>query len=130
MTDPITPPPELVQQWRQQWWSVDPDCEGTDLQHYIATQAAQWGWDQRGAATEAELQKARDEELEACCEWIRGWYGTGCGELISELRAARRPNPPSLKKQALRELGDVYNDEKIDDHVYDTIRRALEQLDG
>ena len=38
------------------------------------------------------------------------------------------PEPPSLKEQALRELGDIYNDEKIDGHAYNTIRRALEQL--
>lgn len=40
----------------------------------------------------------------------------------------RRPKPPSLKEQALIELGDVYNRDKIDDVTYDTIRKALEQL--
>ena len=110
MEHPITPPPELVQQWSD----IKP-MEDAVVQNWvkIATKAAQWG---------------ADQELEACCEWVRGWYGSGCGELINGLRAARRPKPPSLKEQALRELGDVYNDEKIDDHVYDTIRRALEQL--
>ena len=78
---------------------------------HIATAAARWG---------------ADQELEACCEWMRerGLHP----EYWRDLRAARRPKPPSLEEQALRELGDVYNDEKIDDHVYDTIRRALEQL--
>ena len=39
-----------------------------------------------------------------------------------------QPKPPSLKEQALIELGDVYNRDKIDDVTYDTIRRALEAL--
>ena len=133
MISPFTPPPELVQQW---WIEETYDVNtmylsrpafGVELLN-LATKAACWGWEQRGAANEAELQKAADQELEACCEWVRGWYGSGCGELINGLRADRRPKPPSLKEQALRELGDVYNDEKIDDHVYDTIRRALEAL--
>jgi hypothetical protein len=37
--------------------------------------------------------------------------------------------PPSLKEQALHELNDVYNRDKIEDSTYDTIRRALEALD-
>ena len=112
MEHPITPPPELVQQWSD----IKP-MEDAVVQNWvkIATKAAHWG---------------ADQELEACCEWVRGWYGSGCGELINGLRAARRPKPPSLKEQALRELGDIYNDEKIDGHAYNTIRRALEQLNG
>ena len=47
----------------------------------------------------------------------------------SDLRAARRPKPPTLKKQALHELADVYDRDKIDDSTYDTIRAALEALD-
>ena len=113
MTHPITPPTELVQQWIEKSVSEHDPGVAYSLVDRLATQAAQWG---------------ADQELEECCEWIRGWYGSGCGELINGLRAARRPKPPSLKEQALRELGDVYNDEKIDDHVYDTIRRALEAL--
>jgi hypothetical protein len=33
-----------------------------------------------------------------------------------------------LKEQALIELNDVYNRDRIDDVTYDTIRHALEQL--
>jgi hypothetical protein len=78
----------------------------------IATQAAQWG---------------ADHELEACVEWIAGrdWTWTS-----AQLRTARRPKPPSLKEQALHELADVYDRDKIDDTTYDTIRRALEALDA
>ena len=45
------------------------------------------------------------------------------------LKEAMRPKSPSLKEQALIELDDVYNRDKIDDVTYDTIRLALEQLD-
>jgi hypothetical protein len=68
-------------------------------------------------------------ELEACCEWIpelTPWDA-------EQLRAARRPKPPSLKKQALESLQFV--DEKLDLPLHNhcnaihTIRRALEALD-
>jgi hypothetical protein len=53
----------------------------------------------------------------------------------TELRAARRPKPPSLKEQALEELNKVdmlwdtteFSQETL--NSLDTIRRALEQLD-
>jgi hypothetical protein len=69
-------------------------------------------------------------ELEACCEWLvnEGWFKYE-HEAVEDLRAARRPKPPSLKERALHELADVYNRDKIDDSAYDTIRRALEALD-
>jgi hypothetical protein len=117
MTDhPTTPPPELVQQWASEFY-------GTIIGHgeasiAIADQAARWG---------------SDQELEACCEWLASplnhtlsWKEAT--NYSANLRHARRPKPPSLKEQALIELGDVYNRDKIDDVTYDTIRKALEQL--
>ena len=98
MISPFTPPPELVQQW---WIEETYDVNtmylsrpafGVELLN-LATKAARWGWEQRSAAVEVELQQRADQELEACCEWVRGWYGSGCGELINGLRAARRPTP-------------------------------------
>ena len=94
MEHPITPPDELVQQWRQQW-ACCPLNRDPDLGSYIANQASHWGWVQRGAATEAELQQARDEELEACCKWTQSY--AECGD---SLRAAR----PLLEQVA--RLGD------------------------
>jgi hypothetical protein len=112
---PITPPPELVREWAT--------AHGTDYQDLatlcmcVATGAAQWG---------------ADQELEACCEWLNreGWSGEA-----RQLRAARRPKPPSLKEQALAELEKVdmlwdtteFSQETL--NSLDTIRRALEQLD-
>jgi hypothetical protein len=106
---PITPPEDLVRAWAS---LVEP--------HGIAdvfAAAARWG---------------ADQELEACCEWFQDFYRlTTWGKRdLETLRDARRPKPPSLKEQARSELIDAYNAGQIDDSTYDTIRRALEQLDG
>jgi hypothetical protein len=117
MTDlhhPITPPPELVDQWYEA--SV---LEGdiTYDEYNFANLAARWG---------------ADQELEACCEWfVRDWTDI---ETADTLRAARRPKPPSLKEQALQAAQRFYsnghedcNDEEAKDD-FDIIRRALESL--
>jgi hypothetical protein len=119
---PIAPPPELVHQWANHSASVHRE-NGTYAQHEfaIATQAARWG---------------ADQELEACLVEIRDGAGriyideTRLRVLLAEdIWTARRPKPPTLKEQALAELVDAYDEDKIDDSTYDTIRRALEQLD-
>ena len=109
MTKPITPPPELVQQWEEQFLER-PTINGCFIQSYIAAKAAQWG---------------ADQELEACCKWLPKlppWSA-------NDLRKHRRPKPPSLKEQALAVLTQYMTGETIltKDSV-DTIRRALEQL--
>ena len=100
---PITPPPELLDQW----------CMDATLGNWrdIATQAARWG---------------ADQELEACVNYIDNNMS---GNKAREFRAIRRPKPPRLKEQALAELVDAYDEDKIDDTAFDTIRRALEALD-
>ena len=99
---PITPPPELVQQW------LEDGSEHPSIAGYVATQAARWG---------------ADQELEACCEVMRI-----NGDYVSDgvLRAIRRPKPPSLAKRALHILG-THGDLSCAEH--DTIRHVLEQLD-
>jgi hypothetical protein len=117
---PITPPPELVQQWRAAASNVpatlSTDSGGRhDYIDFIATRAAQWG---------------ADQELEACCEYLvrcAQWEP----EDVEELRAARRPKPQSLKEQALEQLDGiaaVFRMSHGGNLVCDTIRRALEQL--
>ena len=107
---PITPPPELVEQWRRT--APHPSNEHEHY-YYITLCAAQWG---------------ADQELEACCEWLHWQNLATHPELIPSLRAARRPKPPSLKEQALDELAEWEN---IMDIAPDSpIRRALEALDG
>ena len=101
---PITPPPELVQQWIR-------EKDGLEL---VVARAAQWG---------------ADTELEACCEVLDSLND---GYWSKELLVRRRPKPPSLKQQALEGLtriestGEFFSDGMKD---LKTIRRALEQLD-
>ena len=109
---PITPPLELVQQW---------SSESLATQH-LCKRAAQWGYDQRSEVNESKLQQARDQELEACCALMDDWGLDG-----DDLRAARRPKPPSLKEQALDLLNEGPVSDLLDEEV-DTIRRALEAL--
>ena len=104
---PITPPPELVQDWL---------IDGTgkpSLVNYLAAQAAQWG---------------ADQELEAChCE-VSFWGGKG---MADRLQATRRPTPPSLKEQLLqklehiRDVADKYQDTQ---NAIDDLRETLEDL--
>jgi hypothetical protein len=110
---PITPPPELVQQWGHDanLSGVPYNDEHWAYEQHIATRAAQWG---------------ADHELEACCEWLvsEGWFKYE-HEAVEDLRAARRPKPPSLKKQALL----VLDDANLDAAHHNILLRALEQLD-
>ena len=123
MTDhPITPPPELVQQWLGEFFGCVLSGDLSDSERFLATRAAQWG--------------AR-QELEACrMEIIDGAGRVYIDEtsdrvlLAEDIWTARRPKPPSLKEQALEELdaailrGDCFSTST----AKDIIRRALEQL--
>jgi len=124
---PITPPPELVQEWWEE--SNHRQYTGSEAEDYVVSMAAQWGWDQRGP----QIQAAADQELEACCAWLGRELICDGKYVARDLRAARRPNPPSLKEQALAALEEEPEDSK-ELIVFDTdqvkiIRRALEQLD-
>ena len=108
---PITPPPELRRLWAQQAQRLTPH-DITGWLDYVATQAARWG---------------ADQELEACCHLLRlqGF------DVVDDLRASRRPKPPTLKEQALAALHAVAtgaNDTREQHQDLDTIRKALEQL--
>jgi hypothetical protein len=99
MTNPITPPPDLVKELQ-------------DLGNLDAITLA--------------YQAGADQELEACCALLLQEGAWPWPEEVARLRAARRSKPSSLKEQALHELADAYDRDKIDDTTYDTIRRALE----
>jgi hypothetical protein len=113
---PITPPPDLIDQWQS---TLKGDCCPVEFASAsiasIAIRAAQWG---------------ADQELEACCLWVNSVDDDDC--FGANLRAARRPKPPSLKEQAKQALfrfdanAHINADEMQDD--FDLIRRALEQL--
>ena len=122
MTNPITPPPELVRQLIPAGWDCSPNTFTTLLMR-IADNAALWSHDH----CKSKIKAATDQELEAMMARIEELpFPSGYADA---LRAACRPKPPSLKEQALHELNDVYNRDKIDDSTYDTICRALEALD-
>ena len=108
MTYPITPPPELLKQWEDDWFQEQENADVLLVNAYAA-----------GALAGA------DAELEACCKWLktRHWIEPGFAD---ELHGARRPKPPSLKEQALAELAEW---ERVMDIASDSpIRRALEAL--
>ena len=78
--------------------------------------------------TATELaQQIADQELEACCHLLRqqGF------DVVDDLRATRRPKPPSLKEQALADLDRIPTHDCDGDQIADlsNIRRALEALD-
>ena len=85
---PITPPPELVEQWATEYWGTEYWSHSENEKH-IATQAANWG---------------ADQELQACINFV--YDNELCDpDFYNNLRAARRPKPPSLKEQALQHVG-------------------------
>ena len=107
---PITPPPELVEQWSTE--ANRQDC--VSYTKSIAIDAAQWG---------------ADMELEATLKLMATLNIRGV-DYVRNARRARRPKPPTLKEQALEAMealptpaGQVTADR------LDTIRRALEALD-
>ena len=113
---PITPPPELVQQWRRS--APANAAVNNAYERHIATQAAQWGADQELLAC--------GNYLKQCAAWEE--------EDVTEFYNYRRPKPPSLKEQALQALNDAVKmaddapPEGICSDQADIIRRALEQL--
>ena len=104
---PIRPPHELV----QHWVSLACENEGYETWQDLATQAARYG---------------ADQELEACCEILRGEFNYH--HLAEPLRAARRPKPPSLKDEVKQIIDCLVEGDCLNDEDETTLRRALEQL--
>ena len=120
---PIDPPPKLVGDWLSEAGELHLLIPAN--LDYLATRAAQWG---------------ADQEREAIEHWlITGPYGASIAcaaqNLIADLRAARRPKPPSLKEQALKLLAKTNEPIMVGTPMYrfneadaDTLRRAIEAL--
>ena len=103
MTDsnhPITPSLELLKHWEEQHFDEGENYDVMLIQAY---------------------QAGADQELEACCSQLAYWGVHGYNKLYE----ARRPKPPSLKEQALEEVGAF---EGMGTCNIDIIRRALESL--
>jgi hypothetical protein len=98
---PITPPPELV----QQWWD---DFNGAFYEFE--------------AITAKVFQAGADQELEACCLLMDDWGLDG-----EDLMQCRRAKPKSLKEQALQSVKRFESGQDLMGDL-DTIRLALEAL--
>jgi hypothetical protein len=112
---PVKVPPELFTEWlnealRQTSLNAKP---GT-VAAIMADRAAQWG---------------ADQELEACCEWLRS--KDILEPAIDALRATRRPKPPSLAEQgmeALRGIKSGTNNCREQDQAVASLAAALTRL--
>jgi hypothetical protein len=105
---PVTPPPELFADWLAEARRLHP----TESTGFIAGEIARIAY-----------RTGADQELQACGEWL---MLNGYGAVISRLRAARRPKPPSLKEQALEALDEEQAELSIQN--YKLIRAVLESL--
>ena len=126
MTDPITPPLgwvlDLLNEARKR--AKSSGFFGEVDYVYMVNKSAQMGWDQRGAANEAELQQAADQELEACELYLAQ---SPYPSWAKDLRAARRPIAQSKAESALNALEHILRHSQTD-HGANTIRLALERL--
>jgi hypothetical protein len=106
MSNNITPPPELVQQWTRLF--VDGSSE------HVFSVVAQWGADMELLAC--------GNYLKQCAQWEE--------EDVTEFYNYRRPKPPSLKEQALMALedGDTASGASLTSAEVCIIRRALESI--
>lgn len=79
-------PSELVKKlWLKLRNEAEPSLDAAVAWRDVLACAAQWGHDQR----EPEIQRAADQELDACCGWLNCNHSV---RLARELRAARRPS--------------------------------------
>jgi hypothetical protein len=114
MPDSITPSPELVTSLRNSAPHGIRDA-GVTRELWLINHAYAAG---------------ADQELEACCEWLAKPEVALTGKGPGDLRATRRPKPPSLKEQALNDLDTIQTHDSFGFQIIDlsNIRRALEAL--
>lgn len=109
---PITPPPELFKRWED-----DILNERDNVDHVL------------DCAWRSGFQAGADQELEWCInyflEYDISWSEDS--ELITGLRAARRPKPPNKKQRGLTALK-ATNLKKDDPLLYQEILNAIEGL--
>ena len=114
----MTPPEHVVAQMIEQAFGpLGPAGLGNSeqlLKAFVmfAGAAAQWG---------------ADQELEACCEWLvnEGWFKYE-HEAVEQLRATRRPKPPSLKDRALKGLAKMIENGHLAPDLAAEIRAVVE----
>ena len=93
---PITPPPELVQQWLGNHFGTTVSGEVSDVELAIATQAARWG---------------ADQQLELDAKWLdHNALNEAHLKIVpmgDALKEAMRPKPPSLKETLLARVARI-----------------------
>ena len=111
---PITPLPELVEEWIAEIWHEGTPVRVSASDIHVATQAARWG---------------ADQELEECVNYVDNNMS---GNKARRLRAIRRPKPPGLKEQVKAEVNRLIAlvSTKGALSMAEPIRCALEQLDA
>ena len=119
---PITPPPELVQEWIHEPQYMTEDQLGKRM-NLISMNEVRFR-----EIIDKISQYSADQELEACCEYMQH---VGFPGIATILRVARRPKLPSLKRVALLQLDTLIADLGLEGKGVDLsqIRRALEALD-
>ena len=101
---PMIPPNILLNNWESDWVAEREHADVLLIQAY---------------------QAGADAELDACCDVLKGW-----GSCLSpDLRSARRPKPPTLKRQSLKHLEVMEQDGYYLPEILQDLRRAVEQLD-
>jgi hypothetical protein len=103
---PMVPPNILLNNWESDWFAERQNVDVLLIQAY---------------------QAGADAELDECCKWVSEESPIAA----TELRAARRPKPPSLKEQALesvRPAGTEGAYVTFGPEELALIRRALEAL--
>ena len=121
MTNPITPPPDLVQEWIKEPQYMTEDQLGKRM-NLISMNEVKFR-----EIIDKISQYSADQELEACAEWVGSLFH-GHKTWADELRAARRPKPQTLNSIALQMLSTIERDAHYLPEITDTIRRALEAL--
>ena len=134
MTDnnhPITPPPELVQQWLNAPRYAKSPKDGT----FVVQKCHSLSESEVIALVENAARWGADQELDACCkdiiEIIAGVFADRViydwDQFVELLRDGRRPQPLSLKEQAFDALHGIHDQGPTPEQVA-IIRRALESL--
>ena len=103
------PTPELMQEWLTKWKAKRATVP---YDEFFATEAARWG---------------ADQELEACCEWLRSSLPGYDKHYADCLHTARRPKP-SLKERAITIVENLIICEHLSKQDETTLLDALESL--
>jgi hypothetical protein len=105
---------EVSDELVHRWWPESLYVVQPGNLNYFANKVAQW---------------TADQELDACCEWLRENADESDKDLWDalevELREARRPKAPTLNEIALQFMGTIEKDGRYLPEITSTIVRAL-----